>query len=191
MSPPPGDTDDAALVEAALADVESAFTEIMRRHEGAACRSVRRHVGDRDEAHDLVQASFVSAWRAASGFDRSRPLSVWLRRIPLDEHQCRSRRRKVRIFIYTDVSLDVYPGALAAAVEPTNVVHETLVDALDASLASLPTTLEEPLILTPFQGLSHEEAAELPRVSPRTIETRIERARQILAQQRPRQRANE
>jgi len=191
MSPPPGDADDAALVEAALAGVESAFTEIMRRHKGAAYRFIRRYVGDRDEAHDLVQETFVSAWTALSRFDRRRPLSAWLRRIALNKCRDWSRRRRVRSFFYAAVSLDVSPKALSATVEPKDVAQETLVAALDASLASLPTPLKEPLILTLFEGLSHKEAAELLRVSPKAIETRIYRARQILAQQLSRQRANE
>lgn len=191
MSPPPGDVDDAALVESALADVESAFTEIMRRHKGAVYRFIRRYVGDRDEAHDLVQETFVSAWTALPRFDGSRPLSAWLRRIALNKCRDWSRRRRVRSFFFTAVSLDVSPKALSATVEPTNVAQETLIAALDASLAALPTTLKEPLILTLFEGLSHKEAAALLRVSPKAIETRIYRARQMLAQNLSRQHASE
>ncbi len=190
MSPPPGDADDAALVGAALAGVESAFTEIMRRHKGAAYRFIRRYVGDHDEAHDLVQETFVSAWTALSGFDRTKPLSAWLRRIALNKCRDWSRRRRVRSFFYGAVSLAASPRALSASVESTDVEQEALLAALDASLASLPKSLKEPLILTLFEGLSHKETAELLRVSPKAIETRIYRARRALAQQLRRQRAD-
>lgn len=189
MSSAPGEADEAAIVGAALAGVESAFTEIMRRHKGPVYRFIRRYVGDRDEAHDLVQETFVSAWTALSGFDRSKPLSAWLRRIALNKCRDWSRRRRVRSFFYTAVPLDLSPRALSAPVESTDVEQEALVAALDASLAALPMNLKEPLILTVFEGLSHKDAAQVLRVSPKAIETRIYRARRILEQQLARPRA--
>lgn len=114
MTSSPGETDEAAIVGDALAGVESAFTEIMRRHKSPVYRFIRRYVGDRDEAHDLVQETFVSAWTALSGFDRSKPLSAWLRRIALNKCRDWGRRRRVRSFFYTALSLDVTPRALSA-----------------------------------------------------------------------------
>jgi len=190
MSSPRGSPDDAAIVGAAQAGDESAFTEIMRRHKDTVYRFIRRYVGDRDEAHDLVQETFVSAWTALPGFDRSKPLSAWLRRIALNKCRDWSRRRRVRKFFYSAVSLDVSPGALSAPVGSADSEEEARLAALDVSIASLPKSLKEPLILTLLEGLTHKEAAELLRVSPKAIETRIYRARQILAEQISLQRAD-
>lgn len=183
MNTPPDVPDDAALVGAAIAGIESAFTEIMRRHKGTAYRFIRRYVGDHDEAHDLLQETFVSAWSALSGFDVNQPLSAWLRRIALNKCRDWSRRRKVRAFFYDAKSIETSARALSAPVQSEDREREAMLSALDAALAALPRTLKEPLLLTVFEGLSHKEAANLLHVSPKAIETRIYRARQILARE--------
>lgn len=181
MNTPPELPEDAALVGAAIAGVESAFTEIMRRHKGNVYRFIRRYVGDRDEAHDLLQETFVSAWAALSGFDVNKPLSAWLRRIALNKCRDWSRRRKVREFFYTARPLETSARALSSPAESDDRNQEEMLSALDAALSSLPRALKEPLLLTVFEGLSHKEVAHLLHVSPKAIETRIYRARQILA----------
>ena len=54
--------------------------------------------------------------------------------------------------------------------------------ALDRAIAALPAKLKEPLILTCFEDLSHQAAGELLGVSPKTIETRVYRARRKLSE---------
>ncbi|KAF0183404.1 MAG: RNA polymerase sigma-70 factor, ECF subfamily [Alphaproteobacteria bacterium] len=183
MTSEPGARDDAALVAAALAGDSRAFTEIMRRHKEAIYRFVRRYVGDADEAYDIVQETFVSAWSALSGFDKTRPLPAWLRRIALNKCRDWSRRRQVRRFFFAAESIDASPREIAAPTPADNADQEALLAALDARLAALPPSLKEVLILTLFEGLSQKEAARVLNVSPKAIETRIYRARQILARQ--------
>lgn len=181
MTSEPGVRDDAALVAAALAGESRAFTEIMRNHKDAIYRFVRRYVGDADEAYDIVQDTFVAAWSALSGFDKARPLSAWLRRIALNKCRDWSRRRQVRRFFFAAESIDASQREYAAPAPTDNTAHDAQLAALDAGLASLPPSLKEPLLLTLFEGLSHKEAARILNVSPKAIETRIYRARQILA----------
>jgi RNA polymerase sigma-70 factor (ECF subfamily) len=63
----------------------------MRRHKGWLYQFIRRYVADRDDAYDVLQESFVSAWSALSRFDPERPFEAWLRRIALNK--CRDRAR--------------------------------------------------------------------------------------------------
>ena len=183
MNSEPGARDDAALVTAALAGNSRAFTEIIRAHKDAIYHFVRRYVGDADEAYDIVQEAFVSAWSALAGFDKTRPLSAWLRRIALNKCRDWSRRRQVRRFFFAAESIDSSPREFAAPPPTDDSGQEAQLAALDARLAALPPSLKEPLLLTLFEGLSHKEAARVLNVSPKAIEMRIYRARQILAQQ--------
>lgn len=178
-----GVRDDAALVTAALTGDGRAFTEIMRNHKEPIYRFVRRYVGDADEAYDIVQDTFVAAWSALSGFDKTRPLSAWLRRIALNKCRDWSRRRQVRRFFFAAESIDASQREYAAPVLADDTAQDAKLAALDARLAALPPSLKEPLLLTVFEGLSHKEAARILNVSPKAIETRIYRARQILAGQ--------
>lgn len=183
MTPEPGARDDTALVSAAVAGENRAFTELMRRHKEAVYRFVRRYVGDADEAYDLVQETFVAAWSALSGFDASKPMSAWLRRIALNKCRDWSRRRQVRRFFFAAESIEGSSREYADAIATDDGASDAQLTALDAGVAALPPALKEPLLLTFFEGLSHKEAARVLHISPKAVETRIYRARQLLARQ--------
>lgn len=182
MTPETGARDDAALVRAALAGDNRAFTELMRRHKDSVYRFVRRYVGDPDESFDLVQETFVAAWSALAGFDNSKPMSAWLRRIALNKCRDWSRRRQVRRFFFTAESIDSSSREYTADPAAAENVRDAQLAALDASVAALPSALKEALLLTFFEGLSHKEAARILNISPKAVETRVYRARQLLAQ---------
>jgi RNA polymerase sigma-70 factor (ECF subfamily) len=76
----------------------------------------------------------------------------------------------------------IAPGAdIAAPQEPTDESQELRLAALDAAIASLPASLKEPLVLTLLEGLSHKDAATLLGVTPKAVETRVYRAKALLA----------
>jgi RNA polymerase sigma factor CnrH len=182
MNPAPGERDDAALVAAALAGEDRAFTELMRRHKDPIYRFVRRYVGDADEAFDLVQETFVAAWSALSTFDARRPMPAWMRRIALNKCRDWSRRRQVRRFFFQADHLgSVAAQTLAVDDSPRDDAHDRTLTDLDAAIAALPSALKEPLILTVFEGLSQKEAALTLGVSAKAVETRLYRARHMLA----------
>ena len=79
------DLPDASLAVAARQGDQAAFAALMRRHKGWLYRFIRRYVADRDDAYDVLQESFVSAWGALARFDPERPFEAWLRRIALNK----------------------------------------------------------------------------------------------------------
>jgi RNA polymerase sigma-70 factor (ECF subfamily) len=182
MTSRPDERDEATLAAAALAGEDRAFTELMRRHKDALYRFVRNYVGDADEAYDLVQEAFVAAWSALGDFDAGRPMAAWLRRIALNKCRDWSRRRKVRRFFFGAESMDAdRADTLAAPDAFEDKSAERSLERLSASVAALPASLKEPLLLTVFEGLSHKEAARLLGISAKAVETRVYRAKQALA----------
>ncbi len=157
----------------------------MRRHKTWLYLFVRRHVATPEDAYDVVQEAFASAWRALKSYDRTRPFDVWLRRIALNKCRDRGRREAVRRRTFSLVGLppeaaeqapDPAPGA-----EALSIGGEALAR-LNAAIAALPGKLREPLILTSLQGLSQREAADLLGVTPKVVEMRAYRARKQLAE---------
>lgn len=178
---PEGHESDARLVDAALAGDNGAFSTLMSHHKDGLYRFVRAYVGDADEALDLVQEAFVAAWTRLPGFDRARSFPIWLRRIALNKCRDWGRRRKVRRFFYAAATLD-HLDQITSSRAPHD--HETSLETqlavLDAAIAALPRTLKEPLLLTVYEHLTHEEAASVLGVTAKAIETRIYRAKQAL-----------
>ncbi|MDP3853344.1 RNA polymerase sigma factor [Phenylobacterium sp.] len=176
---------DAELAARAARGEDHAFTLLMRRHKGGLYGFVRRYVGDADAAYEIVQESFVAAWRALSRYDGLRPFGAWLRAIALNKCRDRGRRNTVRRIILGEKDAES-PEAQRQA-DPSPDAESVLVSvqrraALDAAIAKLPAKLKEPLILTYFEELSQQEAGRLLGVSAKTVETRVYRARQKLAQ---------
>jgi RNA polymerase sigma-70 factor (ECF subfamily) len=179
MTPPPSVRDDASLVSAALAGESRAFTELMRRHKEPIYRFIRRYVGDADEAYDLTQETFVAAWSRLNSFDASRALPVWLRRIALNKCRDWSRRRQVRAFFFRAKSIDTAADRIPSASADDD--DDERLAALDQAIAGLPAQLKEPLLLTYFDGLSHQAAAEALGLTAKAVEMRVYRAKQALS----------
>jgi RNA polymerase sigma-70 factor (ECF subfamily) len=176
---------DLDLVARARAGEDRAFTEILRRHKPALYGFVRRYVGDADSAVDVVQETFVAAWRALGRYDTTRPFAVWLRTIALNKCRDRARRLAVRRLILGEKD-DLSPEAQAQP-DPAPYGEASLVPAerravVQRAINRLPAKLKEPLLLTYFDELSQQEAADLLGVTLKTVETRVYRARQRLAE---------
>jgi RNA polymerase sigma-70 factor (ECF subfamily) len=170
---------DAALIAAVLAGEERAFTALMRRHKEDLYRFVRAYTGDAGEAFDLVQETFVAAWRALRRFDARRPFGVWLKRIALNKCRDWRRRRAVRHFFYRAEDID-RPGLeieqpIAAAND-----REAALMRLDEAIAALPHGLKAPLLLSLTGEISYREIGESLGLTAKAVEGRIYRAKRAL-----------
>jgi RNA polymerase sigma-70 factor (ECF subfamily) len=177
------DNSDAALAARAVKGDRPAFNHIVLRYQEPLYRFIRRYVGDADEAYDLLQETFVSAWQALGRYDPARPAATWLRRIALNKCRDWGRRRAVRRFFYGATSLDGSTAAAdAAASAAVDDGTEAALTNLDRAIATLPSQLKEPLLLTAFEGLSQIAAGEALGISAKAVETRVYRARKLLAE---------
>jgi RNA polymerase sigma factor CnrH len=175
-----GTLTDGELAALTLAGRQQAFAAIMERHRAAIYRLTRGHVGEPEETLDLVQETFIAAYRALGDYDQHRPMRAWLSRIAINKCRDWARRRMVRRFL---VSLS--PGRAdpmlqmpddAPMVDDAAAAREEL-DLLWAAVAALPPSLKEPLILRTVEGLSQSETAKLLRITEKAVEARLYRAR--------------
>jgi RNA polymerase sigma factor (sigma-70 family) len=178
------ETDADLAVRAARGD-DAAFARLMARHKAPLFSLVRRYVGEPESAVEVVQDAFLAAWRNLRRYDPRRPFGVWLRAIALNKCRDLARRQAVRRLIFADKSADspeaearpdTAPDAEAVLAERQR--HQ----ALDRAIAQLPAKLKEALVLTHFDDLSQQAAADVLGVTPKTVETRVYRARQKLAE---------
>ena len=181
----PGEPPDGALAARAADGDERAFSVLVRRHKEPLYRLLRRYLGDSDEAYEAAHEAFISAWTHIRRFDQSRSFQTWLRAIAINKARDRGRRIAFRRLFFGVKSLE--DSGVFDEPDPSASVEESVADQQDAAalahcIANLPTPLKEALLLTAFDGLSQREAAEVLSVSEKTIETRVYRARKILAE---------
>ena len=169
----------------AAAGDPAAFTALMTATKADLYRFVRRYVGDEAEAHDVLQEAYASAWLAMRRYDPARPFDVWLRSIALNKCRDWSRRRAVRRVVRGAMGLDA-PEATAVGDEmPAPEVRlddQRRVETLQRALSNLPDALKAPLLLAALEGRSHAEIADILRITPKAVETRIARARRKLTE---------
>ena len=174
---------DGELAALTLAGRQTAFAEILRRHRDPIYRLIRGYVGGSDDALDLVQECFISAYANLDRYDQKRPLRAWLSRIAINKCRDWGRRRAVRRFL---VGAAPSAGAAAEVVDLTPPATDAIADREELELlwkaiAALPGSLKEPLILRTIEGLSQAETAEVLGISEKAVETRVYRARAKLA----------
>jgi len=152
-----------------------AVREVYRRYAGAVQTVARATIGADDElCADVVQQTFVKAWRAASAFDPDRDLAPWLyaiaRRTAVDA--LRSERRPTR----GDHAPEADVAVTDRSFEQTWEAHQ-IRDALDR----LPPDEREVMRLSHFIGLTHQEIADRLDVPVGTVKSRTHRAHRRLA----------
>jgi len=176
---------DDELARRAAAGDDRAFAELVRRHKEGLYRLLRRYTGDPDDAYEAAHEAFIAAWAALGRYDPSRPFGAWLRTIAINKARDRGRRALVRRLLFGTRPLED-TEAMDIADPAASADHDLMVrqrrQKLDRAIATLPPQLKESLLLTAFDGLSQQEAAEILGVSAKTIETRVYRARKLLAE---------
>ncbi len=140
-------------------------------------------LGDAQDAEDVLQETFLKAYRHLGSFDGRSSLSTWLYRIATNEALMFLRRKKPDL-----VSIDepVETGEVEA--EPLQIVDwcclpeaELLSSEaqahLDRAVENLPPSLRVVFVLRDLQGLSTLETAEVLNLSENAVKTRLSRAR--------------
>jgi RNA polymerase sigma factor CnrH len=177
------DLSDGELAALTVAGRQDAFAEIMRRHREPIFRLIRGHVGNEEDALDLVQDCFVAAYRNLDRYDGERPLRAWLSRIAINKCRDFGRRRAVRRLFSSSAPWDSAASEVPDPAPPADDVaaDRQELESLWRAVSALPGKLKEPLILRAIEGLSQAEAADVLGISEKAVETRLYRARKKLS----------
>ncbi|MCU1462883.1 MAG: polymerase subunit sigma-70 [Acidimicrobiales bacterium] len=158
-------------------DTAASFAALIASSHGRDLALARRFVGDEQDAADVVQESYLRAWRALPSFRREAHLSTWLHAIITNTARTWRRRRgpNTPLDEHADVA-DTNPGADPAWHADVAVDRVRLA----AALADLPTGLRRVVILKDVRGLSHLEIAGALGISETAAKVRLHRARRRL-----------
>lgn len=140
-------------------------------------------LGDAQDAEDILQETFLKAYRHLKDFDGRSSLSTWLYRIATNEALMFLRRKRPEQ-ISIDEPLDTGEGEA----QPLQIVDwcclpeaELLSSEarahLDQAVEKLPPSLRVVFVLRDLQGLSTQETAEVLNLSENAVKTRLSRAR--------------
>ncbi len=172
--------EDASLVSMARFDREiskrdGAFDELVRRHAPRLHAVASRIVG-REEAHDVVQDAFVSAYRAIASFRDQAQFTTWMHRITLNCCYARLRKNPQGA---NDLEMPTEIGdARPSPVEMAE--RQDLRAALERALTKIKPEFRETFALVEFGDLDYAEVADVLGIEVGTVKSRMSRARAAL-----------
>lgn len=141
------------------------------------------------DAEDLVQETFLKAYRFRSRFEQGSNLRAWLFRIQYNAFVNRYRRRTKRREIYDELSQGpiaetaVSRAAVAALSDPdANALRPMLSAEIEVALDALPEDQRSVVILADVEEFSYREIAEIVGCPIGTVMSRLHRARAALRQ---------
>jgi RNA polymerase sigma-70 factor (ECF subfamily) len=166
---------DADLVRRARDGDPAAFEALVDRHYGDCLRYAFRMLGDRADAEEAVQDTFVRAYRSLWRYRERDQFRAWLLRILAN--RCRSRaaalRRRLRNLDAFAASRDTVPASPA----PNGGFGR----AVQRALAALPPDQREAFLLRHLEDLSYDEIARITGAGLSALRMRVKRARERLA----------
>ena len=174
---------ESELIRLARQGDRDAFGQLAARYEKPVYHQALRLVGNAQDAADVTQEVFFKAWRTLPSFRGDCALSTWLYR--LTDHAAIDllRREKKRT---GTVSLDDdhqpvsdLPRSDISPEEQTEQRERQ--QAVADALAALSPEHRRVLVLREISGLSYDEIAQVLKLSPGTVRSRIARARAALA----------
>ena len=164
-----------------------AFRELVDAYSPHIYNLALKMLGDADVADDILQETFVNAYRAIDRFEGRSHISTWLYRIAHNAVLMRLRKEKaIPVIQSLDDELDL--DTLAAAAEWEDVPERRLLRAellqkMDQALADLSETLRVVFVLRDIDGLSTARTAEVLDLSETAVKSRLHRARLALRKQ--------
>jgi RNA polymerase sigma-70 factor (ECF subfamily) len=175
------------LVEAFREGKPGAFDAIVRTHQDRVYAFCLRMLSDREDALDVAQEVFLSAYRNLAGFRGEASLSTWLIRIAANRSLNRIRQRATRAAREVmsiepqgdSESLFQPPGREGDRPDRMVESRETR-KILEAAIANLDEDSRMLVLLSDVEGLSYEELSEEVGIPLGTVKSRLHRARMAL-----------
>jgi RNA polymerase sigma-70 factor (ECF subfamily) len=175
---------DQQLVERVQHGDKRAFDLLVIKYQGKVASLVGRYVHDLDEVKDVVQETFVKAYRALPNFRGERAFYTWLYRIGVNTAKnylvSRGRRPPAEDVPAEDAPYVGYQSLNNTDSPEKNLSRDQLEGAIYEGIQALPEDLRGALCLREFDGLSYEEIAEVMDCPVGTVRSRIFRAREAV-----------
>ncbi|SNB51063.1 RNA polymerase sigma-70 factor, ECF subfamily [Arboricoccus pini] len=168
---------DLKLIERAGRGDQLACGMLVDRHLRQVVSFSQRLLGNRGDAEDVAQETFLRLWRHAGQWtDRGAKVTTWLHQVALNLCRDRLRRRVPEPLEAAAEVVSPEPGALA-------ILQRRRVEALvRTAVEALPERQREAILLCHFQELGNIEAAATLGISVEALESLLSRARRSLRQ---------
>jgi RNA polymerase sigma-70 factor (ECF subfamily) len=181
-----GEPDDLTLVHRAQREDIDAYDKLVRRYQERVYATIYHMTSNHEDAHDLVQETFIRAFRALKSFKGDSSFYTWVYRIAVNKTINFLKQRKNRVHVSlndVDFNAENDPDLVALVSEKTprrdlNLLE--LQEKLNGAMQKLSEHHRMVVTLHDIQGLSHEEIGKIMDCNIGTVRSRLFYARQQL-----------
>lgn len=157
--------DEQLIIEGIKNKNEECFNELVNLYKKKIVGLCYSYTEDYQEAEDISQEIFISIYKNINNFRGESSLSTYIYRITINKCLDYKRKRSIKGFLNGLFSIKKYEENI----DDRAFIRQCVIE--------LPEELRTPVVLYYYVGLSQKEIAEVLKVSPKTIEGRIYRAK--------------
>lgn len=183
------DVDEALLVTRLRGGDERAFEDVVRTFGGRLLAVALRFVRNNEDAQDILQSAYLSAFRALDRFEGNCQLSTWLHRIVVNTAlmKLRSKKRRPEESIEDLLPAFQEDGHHVEQFSDWNIPADELLERREtcatvrACIDQLPDNYRAVLMLRDIEEQSTQQVASALSMTPTAVKVRLHRARQALS----------
>ena len=173
------------LIARARKGDSDAYGRLVELHQDRIYASVLRIVRDEHRAFDIVQEAFVQAYRAIDTYEDRAKFSTWLYRIAMNlitsHHRYESAQKRGGDKGKTSLDVEGMPEPGAEERDPGDKAAAGEIGVIvRAAIDELEDEYREVIVMRDLQDLSYEEIADMLKVPPGTVRSRLHRGREKL-----------
>ena len=174
---------DEQLVELAQNGDDGAFPELVKRYSRRIFRVARNITNHDEDSEDVLQETFMKAYKHLDTFQGNSKFYTWLVRIAMNEALMKLRKRRTGKLVSLDEELSTGEDTVIREIavwegNPEDTYsQEELRELLDKTISSLPEGFRTVFVLRDVEELSTEETAETLGLSIPAVKSRLLRAR--------------
>jgi RNA polymerase sigma-70 factor, ECF subfamily len=170
-------------IQALQAGDRNEFARMVEEHSTKIYNLLLRMLRNPQEAEDVMQETFMNAFRSIASFQGRSQLSTWLYRIATNQALMRLRKRKP-ILVSVDEPIESSEGDLIpreltdwCCLPEEEFMSSEVQEQLEEEIDKLSPALKAIFVLRDVQGFSTRESAEMLDISESAVKTRLLRAR--------------
>jgi len=179
--------EDAALVKRAQGGDKNAFGELVKRHERKVYALAFRFMRNKEDAADVMQETFLQAYKKILSFEGKSAFSTWLYRIAVNFCLMKKRKKTLK-YVSVDKPVESASGEEDIKRELVDWTTDPMALAdkkevrikIENALSELPDEYREIVVLRDMDGFSNDEVADMLKISLSAVKSRLHRGRMYL-----------
>ena len=179
--------DDFEIVQRVQAGDKLAFNLLVSKYHRRVARLLTRMVRNQEDIEDIVQESFIKAYRAIGNFRGDSAFYTWIYRIAINTAKnllVTQGRRPAPLKESNEGDSETFEdNAALSNIDTPESLYQTkqIGEAVNEAMAALPEELRSAIVMREIDGLSYEEIAAAMDCPIGTVRSRIFRARESIA----------